>query len=161
MKYLLDEYVQSYFRFLTEDYNFIESVSVSDGQAFQVEFCSKAVNVKIEKYRREIYVNLYKPSNPNNEMNLFVLLQFLHEKTDRKTIASNYFSDVNDIGECFRLQIQDVATALKSNIDDIMSFFLSEDFENKIYDVNRFVIDHHPELFPKEKGKGGKKKSVL
>lgn len=150
---VLDECVRESMRFLTQEYGFVQGDSISDGQSFQVEFRSDVVCLKIEKYRREVYAYLYKPAKQNDEINLFVLIQFLHKETTTGT-KSNYFTEVEDLAENFRLQTQWIAKALKANFREINSFFLSPEFEQNTRALNQYVIGKNPELFRKQVAKG-------
>jgi hypothetical protein len=144
--YQLRELINLYFGFLVSDYEFVKCREVEEDNTFFIEFGSTTVSLKLEKYRREIYVYLYKPTLPNNGINLFLLLQFLSKDTASKT-ESNYFTKILNSEENYKMQVQWIAMVLKSNIDKIIEFFLAPDIDEKIQEVNRYVMSKYPKLF--------------
>ncbi|MEI6219657.1 MAG: hypothetical protein WCP86_12210 [bacterium] len=142
----LGEHIDRYFGFLVSEHGFVKGEAASDRQSFEIVFHSKTFNLKIQTYHRGIDAYLCKPIKPDDEINLFLLLQFLYEDTNKK-ISSNYFADTKDLDETYRLQIKWIAAAIESHLNEIKAFFAASDFEKSVIAVRQYVIAKNPELF--------------
>lgn len=58
-----------------------------------IELSCDVFNVKLEKYRREIYITLYKSGHIEDEINLFNILQYIKKDSLSKVPVSNFFSE--------------------------------------------------------------------
>jgi hypothetical protein len=73
MKSNFAKYVSQYFDEFIKNNLFIKQYELDDGQSYIVEFSTDLFVVKIEKYRKEFYVTLYKIGYSDEEINLFNL----------------------------------------------------------------------------------------
>jgi hypothetical protein len=141
---LIKQYVCDYLSFLISKYGFSKGKEIYDDQSLSIEIRSNTFVVKIEKYRREIYITLFRPGYDENEIHLFNLIQYLFQKDN---VSSNYFSEIEDLAECYRRQIENSSTALKKYYEDIFHFFNVDDFRSQLEEVNRYMQERYPELY--------------
>ena len=90
MEHRFIEYLYGTFSKLVEKYGFHKSTELIDEQSYSVEYRSNNFVIKLEKYRREFYVTLYKTGYADNGVNLFNLLSFLikpHQMFPRLNIS--------------------------------------------------------------------------
>jgi hypothetical protein len=129
-----------------EQYGFVKKSEKINNKVFEVVFRSKELIIRLEKYRREIYVYIANSSAPDEEVNLFTLLEYLNRNTG-KHIKSNYFPNIENDDECYRLQIKWIVDAVTSNFNEINNFILSPDFKQKIDEVRLYIKEKYPDLF--------------
>jgi hypothetical protein len=148
MKSNFAKYVSQYFDEFIKNNLFIKQYELDDGQSYIVEFSTDLFVVKIEKYRKEFYVTLYKIGYSDEEINLFNLIQYLN-KDASKDYKPKYFSKESNADECYRKQLQYISNQIYENYSEIRKFFSSENYEFKFNDVKRFMIEKYPDLFKK------------
>ncbi len=93
---------------------------IYDGQSYSVEYGSNIFVIKIEKYRREFYVTLFKTSS-KQEVNLFNLLSYLN-KESKESPKSEYFNDEVNMEESYRKQLDHISATICNNFE-IINFF--------------------------------------
>lgn len=148
MKQNFQKYIYSYFAKLVEKYGFKKENEQTDEQSYSIEYCSNIFVIKLEKYRREFYATLYKTGNKNNEINLFNLLSYLNQASLNVSEAE-YFRNEKDIEESYRKQLNHISTTIYKNFDGINNFFSSGDYESKVAEIRKFMLNKYPELFKK------------
>ncbi len=146
MKTIFANYIEQYFNPLIEKYNFSRRNELNDGQTYSVEYASTTFVIQLEKYRREFYVTLYKANQSNDKINLFNLLDYL-SKPSLIAPAAEYFRDESNIEECYRKQLNHIATVIYDNLTELNNFFSSEDYDSKVAGLESFVLNKYPELF--------------
>jgi hypothetical protein len=72
------EYIYEVFKKMIEVNHFQKKTEMNEGQSYKIEYSSDVFVIKVEKYFREFYATLYKINKPNNEINLFNLLEYLY-----------------------------------------------------------------------------------
>lgn len=140
------KYISVFFKTLIDIYGFNIKREVNDGQSYSIEYNSDIVGIKLEKYRREFYVTLYKLNRPDREINLFNLLDYVNQ-TKSKALESNYFRDEKNIEAYYRKQLNYISEAIYDNYNVIKDFFSSNNYESKVADLEMYIIKKHPELF--------------
>lgn len=143
-KFLNDLYDS--FTKLVEKYGFIKATELNEDGVYSIEYRSDTFVIKIEKYRREFYVALYKTGYPDKGVNLFNLLSYLNQ-TPSVVPESNYFREEKDLGECYKKQFNHISDTIYQNFDAINNFFKSGNYELKMIDIRKFMLSEFPELF--------------
>jgi hypothetical protein len=111
-----------------------------------MEFDSKIFNIKIEKYRNEFYTTLCKINYPNDEINLYNLLDYIFKTDNNDRVFSNYFDEFTDF-ESYKLQIKYISDLIYDNFNAINNFFNNEDYMFKYEDLRKFIIMKYPDIF--------------
>jgi hypothetical protein len=99
VKFMEQKFIKHIYDFsknLIEIYGFKIKEEINDGRYYMIEYSSIDFVIKIEKYFRELYVSLYRLSDPNNEINLFNLLEYL-KQGNINVSKSEYFHKEKDI----------------------------------------------------------------
>jgi hypothetical protein len=147
---LIKKYIYDYFSFLTNKMGFIKERENNEEQSYSVDFRSSSFIIRIEKYRKEFYLLLFKPGYEEHEINLFNLIHYMN-KDNTKVPTSNYFSEIKDTRECFRKQLEHIATILNENIIFVRHFFETKDYRSQLANINEFMQKKYPELFKRNK----------
>jgi hypothetical protein len=142
--------VHEHFAFLIHKREFKLCDTSSDDESFALEFISKVFDVKLEKYRREIYAYVRKHGCADDEINLFALVQYLH-RDEAAQPSSNYFPAVKDLDDSLRMQTRWIAETFRCHWREIEQFFLSSELDKNLERINAYVMTQHPELFAKAK----------
>jgi hypothetical protein len=140
------EYLYNSFTKLVEEYGFSKVTELNDEQNYSVEYCSTTFGIKLEKYRREFYATLYKSGNPDKEINLFNLLRYLNQDSSNVPEAE-YFHRETNLEDCYRKQFDHISTTVYENFAAMNDFFRSENYESKVTDITKFMLNKYPELF--------------
>lgn len=138
------KYIYEFLKSLIEIYGFRIKTELNEGQSYMIEYSSNDFVIKIEKYFREFYVSLYKIDKPDNEVNLFNLLEYL-KQADSKAPRSEYFRKEKDIEECYRKQLSHISSVVYENYDLIKDFFSSDNYP----EFEKYWKNKHPELYEK------------
>ena len=146
MEHRFIEYLYGTFSKLVEKYGFHKSTELIDEQSYSVEYRSNNFVIKLEKYRREFYVTLYKTGYSNKGVNLFNLLKFL-KKASSDVPMSKYFKEEKDMEECYKKQLNYISNTIYDNFIAINDFFKSGNYESKLMDIEKFMLNKYPELF--------------
>jgi hypothetical protein len=142
------KFIYEFFNRLIAAYGFKIKVDLNEDQSYLIEYSSKDFVVKIEKYFREFYVSLYKLSNPNYEINLFNLLEYLKQGASNIP-KSEYFRKEKDIEECYKKQLAHISSVIYDNYDLIDDFFSDEQYEINVIEFENFWKKKHPEFYNK------------
>lgn len=142
----ITKYVYDCFTELVKNFGLTKSNEVDENDNWLIEYKATSFYIKLEKYRREIYTTLFRHDDPEGEINLFNLLQFLNQN-EAKKIESNFFEDETDLEECFKKQLSHISTTISTHFHSIETFFNSEDFTTKKIELNNFMKQQYPELF--------------
>jgi hypothetical protein len=121
-------YIYEFFKRLIEVYGLQIKAELNEGQSYMIEYSSGNFVIKIEKYFREFYVTLYKPNEPDKEINLFNLLEYLRQG-DAQVPKSKYFRNENDVEECYKKQLNQISEVIYENYNLINDFFSGNDYE--------------------------------
>lgn len=149
MKLRFIEYLHDSFQNLVDKYGFSKTNEINDESSYSVEYRSNTLVIKIEKYRREFYVTLYKTGNADKEINLFNLLSYL--KRDSLNVpVSAYFEEEKDINECYRKQLNYLSAIIYDNFILIDDFFRSENYKSKMEDIKKGMLEKYPWLFKRD-----------
>ena len=117
-----------------------------DTNCDSAKFISEHFGIKVEKYRREFYVTLFKLESPNQEINMFNLLNYLNLNSNL-VLESNYFADEANVMNSYRKQLEYISSTLYRNFQTIKEFFGREDFSSEHDRVNEFMRAKYPNLF--------------
>lgn len=139
-------YINKFFKKLIEVYGFKIKDQFNDGQSYRIEYSSKDFVIKIEKYFREFYVSLYKVNDPDNEINLFNLLDYLRQG-DLNAPRSEYFREEKDLEECYRKQLNHISSVIYENYTLINDFFSDGNYESQVDKFEKYWKNKHPELY--------------
>lgn len=131
---------------LIESYGFRELKKIEDDLSEFAEYSSEHFVVKLVTYRREIYVTLYKAGNPDEEINLFNLLNYLNQKNST-TVESEYFPSETNLEECYRKQLKHIAYTVESHFKEIYDFFTCENIELEYSALEKYMLMTYPNLF--------------
>jgi hypothetical protein len=145
MKQIFLKYIDTFFKKLI-DTGFTVKDEFNDGQSYFIEFSSKTFVIKIEKYFREFYTTIYRLDNPQKEINLFNLLDYLNRDDESKSTRASFHKE-KDIEECYRKQLHEISTLIYDNYKAIDDFFMGENYESRSTDLRNYVINKYPELF--------------
>lgn len=138
--------VKEYLGFLTHAHSFTVLENDPDDEDFIFLATSDTFDVRLEKYRREIYAYVRKHGHPTDEINLFTLLQYLHRnEADRP--SSNYFPQLKSLDESLRMQVQWIADAISAHWSEIEQFFKNMEPDKIMAQINSHVMAQAPELF--------------
>lgn len=140
------KYIDDCFENLLGKFGFIKQNEVNEDRTFFVEFSAKTFAVKLEKYRREFYATLYKKDRPDDEINLYNILQYLNQNSSNVP-ESNYFVDEDDIEECYRKQIRHLASDISDYFPQLDEFFNHEEYDSEIENLDKYLQEKDPELF--------------
>jgi len=140
------KYVYVFFQKFIEKYGFKEKTKINEEQSYMVEYCSEDFVIKIEKYFLELYISLYKVNKPDDEINLFNLLEYL-KQNDPIIPKSEYFRKEKDIEECYRKQLDYISSVLYENYDLINDFFGDDRYELMITEFEKYWKKKHPEFY--------------
>lgn len=145
IKYLLKS-----FAWLEEKYEFCITNEVNEDQTYWIEYHSAHFIIKIEKYRREFYVTLYKTTDVTKATNLFNLLSYLNQSSENIPTA-NYFTNEKDLNECYKKQLGYLSTIIYNNFNSISIFFDDKGFDSRLEDLGEFILNKYPTLFKRQK----------
>ncbi|WP_257667162.1 hypothetical protein [Parapedobacter tibetensis] len=148
MKQGFIKYIYEFFKRLVELYGFQKKKDLNEGQSYMIEYSSNNFVIKIEKYFREFYTSLYKTNRPDDEINLFNLLEYL-KQGDANIPKSEYFRKEKDIQECFRKQLSHTSSVIYENYDLINDFFSGNNYELKMAEFEKYWKNKHPEFYNK------------
>ena len=140
------KYIHEFFKRLIEVYGFQVRSDLKERETYMIEYRSDNFVIKIEKYFREFYVTLYKPNEPDKEINLFNLLEYLRQG-DSQVPKSEYFRSEKDIEECYKKQLNHISGVIYENYNLIDIFF--NDNELKMVEFEKYWKNKHPELYKK------------
>lgn len=135
---------------LIEEHGFSKNDEIDTDGSYSIEYSSKSFVIRIEKYRRELYVVLYRPGNEKSKANLFNLLQYINKDILDKVTESNYFRDETDLEESYKKQLNHISSAIYENYDSINDFYSSPDLDLRLEDLKTFMINRYPNLFGKQ-----------
>lgn len=143
------KYIRAFFSKLIELYGFILKKELNEEQSYMIEYSSVNFAIKVEKYFREFYATLYKLNKPDNEINLFNLLEYL-KQGDAQVPKSEYFRNEKDIEECYRKQLDHISGVVYENYNLINDFFSGNDYELKMSEFEKYWKNKHPEFYKKD-----------
>lgn len=146
MEQVFIKYINTFFKKLIDIFGFTVKDEFNDSQSYFIEYSSETFVIKIEKYFREFYATLYRLDNPQKEINLFNLLDYLNRGNESKSTRVSFLKE-KDIEECYRKQLNEISTLIYDNHQAINDFFKSENFESRATELRNYVINKYPELF--------------
>ena len=117
---------------------------LNEGRSYVIEYRSGSFVIKVEKYFREFYVTLYKLNKPDEEINLFNLLEYLR-RGDTQIPKSEYFHNEKNINECYRKQLNHISETIHANYGLISDFFSDIDYEIRRVEFENYWKKMHPE----------------
>lgn len=146
MKNAFLPYLYDSFNKLVEKYGFSKSAELNEEGVYSIEYSSDAFVIKLEKYRREFYVALYKTGYPDKGVDLFNLLNYLNQ-TSSDVPKYKYFEEEQDLDERYKKQFNYISDIIDDNFAVINDFFKSGDYELKMADIRKFMLNKYPNLF--------------
>jgi len=141
-------HINKYFSFLWEDLRFSKPLVDHDGSYYEVKFHGPEVDIRLENYRRDLYLYVSKSSKPDQEANFFALVEFLDRNTN-KSVKPNYFRNVKDLDECYRMQIEWLAKVLRGYLPEIRDFFSDDLYSFNMSALRDYRVRKHPDLYAK------------
>lgn len=144
------KYIHEFFSKLMELYGFILKKELNEEQSYMIEYSSVNFVIKVEKYFREFYTTLYKLNKPDNEINLFNLLEYL-KQDELQVPKSEYFHNEKDIEKCYKKQLNHISGVVYENYNLINDFFNGNDYdyELKMSEFEKYWKNKHPEFYKK------------
>ena len=142
MEEYLVKNIHMHFDKLVEMYGFKIKAELNEGNSYMIEYNSENFVFRIEKYFREFYLTVYSINEPDTEINLFNLLEYLNQE---KLIVpkSKFFSGENSIEECFKKQFEYLLSVLIDNYFDINYFFNTDKFKSNIDNLKQYWKNNH------------------
>jgi hypothetical protein len=141
------KYIKEFLKKL-EGYGFQIKTELSDGESYTVEYFSKELVLKIEKYFREFYVSLYKINKPDSGINLYNLVEYLI-RNDNISFKPGNFLKEKDLEECYRKQFEEISNIFFNNYAEIYGFFNDENYELNMEEFKKYWKNKHPEFYKK------------
>ncbi|MCB0490630.1 MAG: hypothetical protein KDC99_19310 [Cyclobacteriaceae bacterium] len=142
----IQKHIEECFAKLVNRYGFRKGKELQSGESYSIEYSSERFVIKLEKYRHEIYVTMYKTGS-DKEINLFNLLSYMEQS--RSVPQSEYFEQESNVEERYRKQLTHLSTAIYQNFVSIDNFFSGDDYESKAAEIDKFVMNKYPDLFKK------------
>lgn len=142
----IKNYINDVFQRLIEIHGLEIIKELNQGQLYMIEFISKDFVIKLEKYFREFYASLYKVNRPDEEINLFNLLEYLRQD-DTGIFKSEYFHKEKDIKQCYIKQLNYISSVIYENYTLIDDFFADTNYEIKIAEFEQYWKNKHPGLY--------------
>ncbi len=141
-------YLYDSFRKLVEKYGFIKSKELNEEGVYLIEYRSDTFVINLEKYRREFYVTLYKTGYPDNGVALFNLLGYLNQLSSDVPMYKS-FQEEKDLDECYKKQLNYITNTINDNFAAINDFFKGGNYESEMAEIEKFMLNKHPNLFKK------------
>jgi len=140
-KYLYESFLK-----LVEKYGFFKSTEFNEEGAYSIEYRSDTFVIKLQQYFQQFYVTLYKTGHPDNGVNLFNLLNYLNK--DSSSLAkSRFFEEEKDLDERYKKQFNYVVDTIDENFSIINEFLKSGNYESKMAEIEKFMINKYPNTF--------------
>ncbi len=141
-------YINDCFQNLVEEFGFVKQNEVNEDQTYFVVFSTRTFAVKVVKYWRELYAWLHRVDHPDDEIDLHNLLEYLNQ--DSSNVPKyNFFVDEVDLQECYRKQIELIASTISDCFPQLDEFFNREEYDSELERISRFVVEGNPDLFGK------------
>jgi len=145
MEHKFPKYLYDSFTKLVEKYGFAKSTELNEEGVYSIEYRSDTFTIKLEKYFREFYVALYK-TGTDKGVDLFNLLKYLNQ-TSAAVPEYKFFEEEKDLVECYKKQFNYIVDTIDSNFASIDDFFKSGNYELKMADIRKFMLNTYPNLF--------------
>jgi hypothetical protein len=143
---MITELEEESFKGLIQYYDLKKVKEIENEQIYVVEFKTQNIIIKIQKYFLELYVSLFRVDDPNNEVSLFNLLEYLKQGSS-DIPKPNYFKEEKDVNVSYRKQLDYICATISANFEAIKVFFNSDKFEKEMNAIREFVIKQNPNLF--------------
>jgi hypothetical protein len=141
------QHLHDSFSLLINTYGFKKQKEINDSRGYySIEYYSPDMTLKIESYRRELYLTLYKNSIPNLEIEIFNLLNYLYRNSEN-FFQAEFFRHEKNIEESYRKQIEYSSRVLALNFDTIVNFFRDQNYEKEAANLREYLLKKNPDLF--------------
>ncbi|WP_183577507.1 hypothetical protein HDF18_11125 [Mucilaginibacter sp. X5P1] len=148
MEQIFTKHINELFKKLIDTYGFKRKTDLNENESYMILFASEKIAIRIEKYFRELYTSLYKVDEPDFEVNLFNLLDYLIQD-DEKVPQGEYFHREKDLEECYKKQLTYVSSVIDENYDLISDFFNADKYELRTAEFEKYWRNKHPEFYGK------------
>ncbi len=148
MEQIFTKHINELFKKLIDTYGFKRKTDLNENESYMILFASEKIAIRIEKYFRELYTSLYKVDEPDFEVNLFNLLDYLIQD-DEKVPQGEYFHREKDLEECYKKQLAYVSSVIDENYDLISDFFNADKYELRTAEFKKYWRNKHPEFYGK------------
>lgn len=148
----LSKDVDECFSDLIENFGFEKRFEKIGDQGYSVTLYSKKLTLRIETYRKDIYMYGANSSLLDDEVNLFTLFAYLR-KDSQIQIEPNHFPKIKNERKRFRSQLAYDAKIVVENLEEIICFFSQKDLKKEIGNIRSYVIAKYPTLFQQHKSK--------
>jgi hypothetical protein len=146
MKQEIRDYLHDRFDEIFKQKGF-EIANESDGDdGYLIEYRSEIFTFRIEKFRREFHVSLFRTNISKDAANLFNVLGFLHQNSANPP-TSNFFIEETDIEKNYKKQIDYIRDAIYNNLAELNDFFGNGDVKSKLSDLEKYMQNRYPWLF--------------
>ena len=134
--------IHVHFDKLVEIYGFKIKAELNDGNSYMIEYSSKDFAIRVEKYFKEFYLTVYSVNEPDTEINLFNLLEYINLG---KLIVpkSKFFSGERSLDECFKKQFEYLYSVFIDNYFEINYFFKTDKYESNIVKLKQYWKDKY------------------
>jgi len=146
MEYEFQKDLHSIFIKLIEKHGFIKSTELNAEGVYSIEYRSDIFVIRLEKYRREFYVALYKTGYPDNSVDLFNLLNYLNQaSSDVPKFKS--FEEEKDWDKCYKKQFNYIVDTIDDYFVVINNFFKNANIESEMEGIEKYMVKKYPNLF--------------
>lgn len=128
-------------------YNLTYKDEFYDHQSLCIEYQSENFIIKIEKYRRDFDIILYKIGFCDDGINLFNLLRYLNVNISEFEYYNEAFNDIKALNDYYKKRLNFISTALFSNFEIIDNFFIEKNYKSNLEKINNYMIKEYPNLF--------------
>jgi hypothetical protein len=136
--------IETEFSSFTRKYSFHKEKDEYTGDDFSILYSSSFFYLRMQTYHREIYLYSFPPFDVDKESAIYNVI--LYQKRE-KHFEWPYFHEVDDIEECYRLQIDNLVTMLSENLSIIQEFYLHDGFYDRYNKLKNYVISLSPSTF--------------
>ena len=128
--------------------DFVVAEKAWEGNDFYITYLSSKFGLKIENYRGDLLATVFPIENPELEIALYNLLDYLSlenaESNDRRHYMKSNVSE-----DRYKSQTLYLVGEMDKNFEAIAEFFSSGVFLLKFNEVKNYVIEKHQNLFKK------------
>jgi hypothetical protein len=146
MEHIFRGMIDETFKKLVEEFGFRKIMEIDDGKTYDVKFESGNIVLEIEKYRRDFYTYLYRTDDPSGAVSMYNVLDYVTKGYSRIP-QPNYFMEVENLDEYYRMQLEYISNTILVNLQAIIKFFESDNYEEQKNKLREYLKRKHPEWF--------------
>jgi len=136
--------IETTFSSFSEKYSFEKEKEEYSGDDFSILYSSRFFCLRMKTYHREIYLYSFPPFDSDKESAIYNVILY---QRGEKRIEWPYFHEIDNIEECYRLQMENLVTILSENFSIINDFYLHDGFQERYNKLKDYVISLSPSTF--------------